>query len=244
MKRLRVKNFNSMQHYHDEKRGHNPPWIKLYNSILDDYSFTQLDDAQKYHVLAMSLLASRTKNNIPFDANWIAGKISATSPVNLETLTSSTLIELFDDSTQNDSHASINRREESRTEKKRKEENIPPTPKAEPPGFSRFWQTWPSHCRKAARSECLRKWHRHGCEAITEQVISAVERCKASRDWQKANGEFIPAPLTWLNQRRWDAPSPPQGSVQSVQSDMPEFNDVHTQNDLAQIFAEDDDGHA
>lgn len=76
-----------------------------------------------------------------------------------------------------------------------------------PMGFEKFWTVWPQHRRKTARSQCLRKWTRGGCEVIAEQVIAALQRCKASGDWLKNQGEFIPAPLTWINQRRWEAPA-------------------------------------
>lgn len=109
-----------------------------------------------------------------------------------------------------------------------KEENTPQPPKGEesnsaeqvPMGFEKFWAVWPQHRRKTARSQCLRKWTRGGCEAIAEQVIAALQRCKASGDWLKNQGEFIPAPLTWINQRRWEAPA------DSLQSDMGLVNDA------------------
>src|SRR5687768_18068275 len=49
-------NFESFQHYKDRA----PPWIKLYNELLDDYEFGQLPDASKMHLVAIWLLASRS----------------------------------------------------------------------------------------------------------------------------------------------------------------------------------------
>ncbi len=66
MKTFSVKNFERFQHYKDRS----PPWIKLYNELLDDYSFACLDDAAKFHLIAIWLLASRTDNRIPYDATW------------------------------------------------------------------------------------------------------------------------------------------------------------------------------
>jgi hypothetical protein len=72
------------------------------------------------------------------------------------------------------------------------------------PGFMRFWSEYPAHERKVGKSACARLWKRKKLEAITEQVIASLERCKASRDWTKNGGEFIPGPASWLNKTPWE----------------------------------------
>ena len=79
---FKVKNFDKLQHYKDRS----PPWIKLYNGLLDDYEFAAIPDASKAHLLAIGLLASRYHNRIPLDAKWIASRINATEPVDLQLL--------------------------------------------------------------------------------------------------------------------------------------------------------------
>lgn len=92
-----------------------------------------------------------------------------------------------------------------------KNTNTPPTPRqaggADPPGFADFWRRWPSHPRKAARDQCRRKWAAKGCEGQAARIVTALEAAKASAAWRKDGGEFIPAPLVWLNQSRWEAPT-------------------------------------
>ena len=83
-----VKNFERFQHYKDSS----PPWIKFHNSTLDDYDFGRLPDASKWHLAAIWLLASRYENRIPYDAEWIAKRINATSAVDLDLLISSGFI--------------------------------------------------------------------------------------------------------------------------------------------------------
>jgi len=39
-------------------------------------------------------------------------------------------------------------------------------------------------------------------------MIAAVSTAKASDQWQRENGRYIPNPLTWLNQGRWDDECP------------------------------------
>lgn len=73
------------------------------------------------------------------------------------------------------------------------------------PGFGRFWEAWPKHVRKVARQQCAAKWERKGCEAMADRLVASVEAHKASADWLKDDGAFIPAPLVWLNQNRWEA---------------------------------------
>jgi hypothetical protein len=72
------------------------------------------------------------------------------------------------------------------------------------PGFLRFWSVWPKHFRKEARGECLKAWNKAGAEAIADAIVAHVERKKHSQEWTKAGGEYIPAPLVYLNKRRWE----------------------------------------
>ncbi len=71
-------------------------------------------------------------------------------------------------------------------------------------GFDRFWAAWPKHHRKVGKSKCLRLWKRLKLESVAEQVIAAVRRCKASPDWTKENGQYIPMPHSWLNKTPWE----------------------------------------
>lgn len=73
------------------------------------------------------------------------------------------------------------------------------------PGFARFWQAWPKSLRKAARVQCLAKWQAMNLEPLADQIIAAVQHFARSPEWTKDGGQFIPAPLVWLNQRRWEA---------------------------------------
>ena len=93
--------------------------------------------------------------------------------------------------------------------------NIPPTPRGEsatPPGFVRFWETWPKSTRKGGKAACLKVWGRAKLETEVEAILAHVVTMTSSQDWRKNAGEFIPAPLVYLNQRRWDGAE--QGSHQ------------------------------
>jgi hypothetical protein len=69
-------------------------------------------------------------------------------------------------------------------------------------GFDRFWQAYP---RKVAKQDALRAWTRLASEnGLVETILAAVARHKASPDWQRNDGRYIPYPASWLNGRRWE----------------------------------------
>ena len=77
-------------------------------------------------------------------------------------------------------------------------------------GFDKFWAAWPKNPRKGAKSECKKKWDKFLCEHSLDQIIKHVEWMKTTEQWLKANGAFIPAPLVYLNQQRWDGAEVPE----------------------------------
>jgi hypothetical protein len=72
------------------------------------------------------------------------------------------------------------------------------------PGFAKFWETWPTNDRKQAKGKCLDAWKKASAERDAALVIDHVTAMKSSREWLKNDGEFVPAPLVYLNQRRWE----------------------------------------
>lgn len=82
MRYLTVKNWSAFQHY--TKR--NPPWIKLHRAIIEDYAFSTLKDKTKAHLMLIWVLASGAEGRIPYDAKFIASKISAAEAVDLDSM--------------------------------------------------------------------------------------------------------------------------------------------------------------
>jgi hypothetical protein len=89
------------------------------------------------------------------------------------------------------------------------------TPQPPTGGFDVFWTLWPKHTRKVAQKQCAEKWRTQGCDAIAERVIAALRAAIKSEAWTKDKGKFIPAPLVWLNQNRWEAPTDDEASAGS-----------------------------
>lgn len=68
--------------------------------------------------------------------------------------------------------------------------------------FDRFWAAWPSTDRKTAKAKCAEKWLKADLSELADTIVDHVERSKLmNRQWRDG---FEPAPLTYLNQRRWE----------------------------------------
>jgi DNA-binding MarR family transcriptional regulator len=73
--------------------------------------------------------------------------------------------------------------------------------------FSEFWEMYPT-TRKVNKKTCLERWANKNLDAIADEVISYVKKMKDTQSWKDG---FSPAPLTLLNQERWN-----DGDVQQV----------------------------
>jgi uncharacterized protein YdaU (DUF1376 family) len=67
--------------------------------------------------------------------------------------------------------------------------------------FDDFWAMWPSSKRKVARAECEKKWAKHDLDMVADRIIASVAKLKKTEQWTSG---FDPAPLTYINQRRWE----------------------------------------
>lgn len=78
-----------------------------------------------------------------------------------------------------------------------------------PPGFDRFWESYP---RKTAKQEAIKAFEKLKPDAmLIETMVKAVQEQKQSSQWQEDGGRYIPHPATWLNQRRWEDVLPAKG---------------------------------
>lgn len=80
--------------------------------------------------------------------------------------------------------------------------NNPPPPQKADDGFDRFWQAYP---RKASKSDAFRAWKKlKPNEELIGRILNGLEMFKKTSQWLKDNGDYIPYPATWLNNRRWE----------------------------------------
>jgi hypothetical protein len=66
--------------------------------------------------------------------------------------------------------------------------------------FDEFWNTYPN-VRKNNKKGCLEKWQAKDLDLIADKVIGYVNMMKETKSWKEG---FVPAPMTLLNQERWD----------------------------------------
>jgi hypothetical protein len=81
--------------------------------------------------------------------------------------------------------------------------------------FDAFWASWPKSPRKGAKSSCRKRWDVGLYNGCADQIIKHVEWMKTTDQWRKDNGAFIPAPLVYLNQQRWDGAEVPEAPKQT-----------------------------
>lgn len=80
--------------------------------------------------------------------------------------------------------------------------------------FPVFWERYPLKVKKPKALSAFLKLKPD--RALLDNMLEAIERQKQSRSWRKDNGQFIPHPATWLNNRQWEdsvEPDLPEGSV-------------------------------
>lgn len=81
--------------------------------------------------------------------------------------------------------------------------------------FDRFWEAYP---RRQGKDAARKAWAKIRPDAaLLEIMLSALERQRASDQWRRDGGRFIPLPATWLNGRRWEdeEAAPTEGKAQS-----------------------------
>ena len=196
MQYIRVKRFDEYQHYHDRTKP--PIWIKLYNKLLDDYNFGALPDEAKFHFIGILLLASRNSNMIPADPAWIGNRMASNRKVDITILERSGLIEVIDSSHSLDESGNVSLLEKNREDKSREDQK-------QTRRFDEFWAAWPRHFRKVGKAKCQRKWLADNLDEAADKIMSSLRVCKATEQWKKQGGQFIPQPYTWLNQTPWES---------------------------------------
>jgi len=67
--------------------------------------------------------------------------------------------------------------------------------------FEKFWKSYP---RKQGKGAAEKAWIKAHINGSFDSVLTALESQKQSEQWKKDNGQFVPNPATWLNQRRWE----------------------------------------
>lgn len=203
----------------------NPPWIKLYNSLLDDHAFAALADRDKGALILIWLLASRLKNRIPCDPAWIRDRIGWKRTPNLTSFIGKGFLIVCESDgptvdaqqvTDGIASTTLAPCKQDASPETETETEPPPTPqrgkpsvckKRKPrvgvsPSFDAFWTAYP---RKVAKDKARKAFRKINPNAeLLAEMLRAVDAQKKAKDWLKEGGQFIPHPVTWLNGRRWE----------------------------------------
>lgn len=203
MRTFHVKNFERFQHYKDRS----PPWIKFYNETLDDYQFGCLQDASKAHLMQIWLLASRSNNQLPYDPDWIARRINATSDVDLDVLVDAGFI-VPDQALQGAEHDASKslaeclprEREEGEGEKEGETDTRRSRAERIPAGdFEEWYKAYPRHEGKGA----ARTKYAAARKKVSKQTLLDGAK-RSAKEYAGREKKHIPHPATWLHQERWD----------------------------------------
>ncbi len=92
-------------------------------------------------------------------------------------------------------------------EEKIREYNIPPKPPKRGDGWIKDFHEifWPKYPKKVSKQQALKSWVKiEPSPGLAEKITAALEKQKKSRQWTQADGQYIPHPANWLNNRRWE----------------------------------------
>lgn len=206
-------------------------WYKFYlaDYIKDTHYLGDAEDLAYRRLIDMYYM---TEKPIPLDVEGVARKIRIDSDI-----VESVLKEFFDHSEEGYRHSrcdkeiakyqhqvSMNRKLSERASERRKTESVTEskpigspnqisdireknknTMSAKPTRFDEFWSTWPTSKRKVGKAACQAKWQRQDLDQFADQILTHVQAMKGSDQWREG---FEPAPLTYINQKRWQDETP------------------------------------
>jgi hypothetical protein len=69
--------------------------------------------------------------------------------------------------------------------------------------FERFWEVYPRKIGKGAAQTAFEAALNKPKAPTADRIIQSVIDHKATWNWKKENGQFIPHPSTYLHQERW-----------------------------------------
>ncbi len=70
-----------------------------------------------------------------------------------------------------------------------------------PAEFEAFWRAYP---KKVGKGAAFGAWKEARGRPGREELLARVAEQRRSRQWRQDEGRFIPLPVTWLNERRWE----------------------------------------
>ena len=182
---MRIKNWDKYNHY---KHKSDMKWFKCYGrDLLNDADFMMMDDVKQVTLFKLWCLASESQGRLP-QVSEIAFRLrkpidfieKMITELDKWLITNESLDKLYNDSI---------------ADKIRENKIIKTIVR-----FDDFWNEYPN-VRKTNKKGCLEKWKAKDLDLIADKVIGYVKVMKETKQWKEG---FVPAPMTILNQERWE----------------------------------------
>ena len=182
---MKIKNWDKFQHF---KHKSDMKWFKCYGrDLLNDPDFMKLDDVKQATLFKLWCLASESNGVLP-NAYDIAFRLR--KPI---AFVEKMLIELDTWFVKNEN---IDKVYTNYITDKIREDKIIKTIVR----FDEFWNLYPP-VRKTNKKGCMEKWQAKDLDLIADKVIGYVKTMKETKQWKEG---FVPAPMTLINQERWE----------------------------------------
>lgn len=197
---MRIKNWDKFNYYNtsNPKYRKEMTWFKIYGrDILNNLDWFQLSSDQKATLFELWCLASQDEGNLP-SVDIIAFRLRKDKDYIIN------MLEVLSDwLCTNSAQSADDGQTSSAPDKIREDNNISIV------RFEDFWKEFPVN-RKVGKKPCMDKWGKKGLDNIADRIINHVKAMKQSKQWKDG---FNPAPLTYINQERWEDDNAPKRNV-------------------------------
>lgn len=184
---MKIKNWDKFQHF---KHKSDMKWFKCYGrDLLNDPDFMKMDDVKQATLFKLWCLASESNGILPnaYDIAFRLRKpIAFVEKILLELDTWFVKDEIIQELYTNYITDKI---------RDRLDKNIKTIVR-----FDEFWNIYPP-VRKTNKKGCMEKWKAKDLDLIADKVIGYVKTMKETKQWREG---FVPAPMTLINQERWE----------------------------------------
>lgn len=197
---MRIKNWDKFNYYNtsNPKYRKEMTWFKIYGrDVLNNLDWFQLSSDQKATLFELWCLASQDEGNLP-SVDIIAFRLRKDKDYIIN------MLEVLSDWLCTSSAQSADDGQTSSAPDKIREDNNISIVR-----FEDFWKEFPVN-RKVGKKPCMDKWGKKGLDNIADRIINHVKAMKQSKQWKDG---FNPAPLTYINQERWEDDNAPKRNV-------------------------------
>ena len=184
---MKIKNWDKFQHF---KHKSDMKWFKCYGrDLLNDPDFMKMDDVKQATLFKLWCLASESNGILP-NAYDIAFRLR--KPI---AFVEKILIELDTWFIKGENIDKLYTNYITDKIRDRLDKNIKTIVR-----FDEFWNLYPP-VRKTNKKGCMEKWQAKDLDLIADKVIGYVKTMKETKQWKEG---FVPAPMTLINQERWE----------------------------------------